>query len=415
MQKHVFISYVRNDQKMVNRICSELNKAGIRVWLDRNDIDPGKRWKTAIRNAIKNGAFFIACFSESYLKRESTYMNEELVLAIEELRKRREDQTWFIPLRLTNSKIPDRSIGAGETLRDLQWIDIWKDWSQGISQLLKAVSPKKFELDRLIITLRKGSDIERAKAAEALAIRSLDYAPALKALLTALSDPAEIVRNLAKTSLETIGDNATIVLIRAFREKEHVKKETVLQILKHPNIVKTACSYLLSMLDSSNEAIRIDAMTILQYVHCDVMLPDIVKKLVRCILRIESRDETIKLYSTIPTFGEKAVPFLIDYISDTSADVLERAFALENVLRFDNYRREIAAVLIKTVRERGKGRFWFVAEMALIKLGDKITQELISAIKLATGEEREELLRLLKTIAGENSTKLMKEAGIMES
>ena len=64
--KHVFISYVRENQKQVDRLCQDLERHGINVWLDRKNIKPGARWKDAIREAIRHGDFFIACFSNEY-------------------------------------------------------------------------------------------------------------------------------------------------------------------------------------------------------------------------------------------------------------------------------------------------------------------------------------------------------------
>ena len=64
-QAHVFISYVRENGKIVGRLAKDLREFGIEVWLDRNAIMPGQWWKDAINKAIQNGAFFIACFSKS--------------------------------------------------------------------------------------------------------------------------------------------------------------------------------------------------------------------------------------------------------------------------------------------------------------------------------------------------------------
>ena len=64
--QHVFISYVSENIETVDKLCETLKSHGIKVWLDRNDIDPGSRWKQAIRKAIREGAFFIACFSKEY-------------------------------------------------------------------------------------------------------------------------------------------------------------------------------------------------------------------------------------------------------------------------------------------------------------------------------------------------------------
>lgn len=138
---YVFVSYVRNNRRRVQRLCDDLTKHGIEIWLDRNNIKPGERWKEAIRRAINQGAFFIACFSRQYNERDKTYMNEELALAIEELRRRPTDKAWFIPVKLNECEIPDRNIGAGEILRDIQWIELYRDWSIGIQQILNVIQP----------------------------------------------------------------------------------------------------------------------------------------------------------------------------------------------------------------------------------------------------------------------------------
>ena len=117
--KKVFISYVRENMEIVDRLYQELKSHGIQVWLDRNDIGLGLRWKREIRRAIQQGTFFIGCFSQEYHNRDRTYMNEELTIAIEELRQRPIDQAWFIPVKLNEREIPDLDIGGGETLRDL--------------------------------------------------------------------------------------------------------------------------------------------------------------------------------------------------------------------------------------------------------------------------------------------------------
>ncbi|MGK7872981.1 MAG: toll/interleukin-1 receptor domain-containing protein [Xenococcaceae cyanobacterium] len=145
--RHVFISYVTEDHELVSVIKQVLEHNGIKVWLDRDSLKPGSRWKDAIRDAINRGTFFVACFSDSYIDREATYMNEELTLAIEQLRLRPHDTSWFIPIRLSNCSIPNRSIGAGETLNDLQRIDLFNDLYEGLQSLyevlLPSVAPEK--------------------------------------------------------------------------------------------------------------------------------------------------------------------------------------------------------------------------------------------------------------------------------
>jgi hypothetical protein len=148
--KHAFVSYVREDAAVVDRLCADLRSAGIEVWLDRDQLVPGQRWQAAIRQAIAQGAFFIACFSSKSVSRESTHMNEEITLAIDELRKRSADRAWFIPIRLDDCVIPDRSIGGGEILTDLQWLDLSTDWSVGLARLCKVLGGDREQSEPLV-------------------------------------------------------------------------------------------------------------------------------------------------------------------------------------------------------------------------------------------------------------------------
>jgi hypothetical protein len=50
---HIFVSYLREDRETVDRLCDDLRSAGLHVWLDREKIVPGERWKVAIRRAIE--------------------------------------------------------------------------------------------------------------------------------------------------------------------------------------------------------------------------------------------------------------------------------------------------------------------------------------------------------------------------
>lgn len=152
----VFISYMREDNEQVRRLAEELIVHGIEVWLDKDKIKPGYRWQDAIKEGISQGDFFIACFSEEYYRRSKNYMNEELVLAIGELRQRPTDHAWFIPVLLSECEIPNRSIGAGETLRSIQWVELYKDWGSGIRQILSVIKPDL--LDEAQIDIPKMND-----------------------------------------------------------------------------------------------------------------------------------------------------------------------------------------------------------------------------------------------------------------
>jgi len=138
---NVFVSYVRDDQPAVDLLVAELRREGLHVWLDRDDILPGHFWEDALRNAIRNGAYFLACFSQAYQFRQQTYMNEELRIACGEISSHVREVGWLIPVLLSPCEIPPYKVDEGRTLRDLQWVDLSSDWNTGIWKLLQIVRP----------------------------------------------------------------------------------------------------------------------------------------------------------------------------------------------------------------------------------------------------------------------------------
>jgi hypothetical protein len=66
--------------------------------------------------------------------------NEELALAVDQLRRRRADLPWLIPVRFDDSAIPDLEIGAGRTLASLQRADVFgADRDEAIGRLVRSV------------------------------------------------------------------------------------------------------------------------------------------------------------------------------------------------------------------------------------------------------------------------------------
>ena len=136
---HVFISYVREDKHEIDRIVDDLKARRVKVWVDRERIGPGERWEIKIRTAIERGASFLACFSSAFFNRDRSYMNEELHLAIDELRKRPIERKWFIPVRLSDCSLPEIPIGSGQTLAAIQCVDLFADWDAGIESLSRCL------------------------------------------------------------------------------------------------------------------------------------------------------------------------------------------------------------------------------------------------------------------------------------
>lgn len=166
----VFISYVRENSDVVDRLAQDLRQQGITVWLDRDDIAPGQYWKDAVREAIKNGAFFVACFSCEMNARQETYMHGELRIAIDRLRNMPRDHIWFIPVLINETKLPKHRISDDETIADLNAVELFRDWELGISAILQSMNMTDPALRRVkhLINLIKYYPEERTYALKAL-------------------------------------------------------------------------------------------------------------------------------------------------------------------------------------------------------------------------------------------------------
>jgi uncharacterized protein YjbI with pentapeptide repeats len=148
---HAFISYVREDSGEVDALQRMLEAAGVRVWRDTSDLWPGEDWRAKIRDAITcNALVFIACISRRSVARETSYQNEELALAIDQLRRRRPDVPWLIPVRFDDCAIPDYDIGGGRTLASLQRADVFggsrdESASRLVAAVLRILGPNQVE------------------------------------------------------------------------------------------------------------------------------------------------------------------------------------------------------------------------------------------------------------------------------
>ena len=73
---HVFMSYARADDEIVQLLGVVLGAFGIRTWLDTEGLPPGTpQWDLTIRTALKNSDALIAFCSEN--ARESQYVPPE--------------------------------------------------------------------------------------------------------------------------------------------------------------------------------------------------------------------------------------------------------------------------------------------------------------------------------------------------
>ena len=139
--KHVFLSYMREDEQLADVVDETLRRAGIKVWRDREALNAGLPWEKAIDNALDESAYFVACVSTNFDSRVRSGMRAEIRLAIKKLEKKRHDQPWFIPVFFDQIQLPKWKLGDGRYLSDLHGILLSGRWHEGLIELTKIFLP----------------------------------------------------------------------------------------------------------------------------------------------------------------------------------------------------------------------------------------------------------------------------------
>lgn len=128
----VFISYSRRDADVVESIVSELEAAGLDVWLDREDITPGKQWRKQIVEAIDTADAFVINLSPNSAASENVL--KELNLAEEAL------DPFILPVMLSEMKVPDQ---MRYQLAGTQFVSYYLDSKRGIRDLIAEIKKRK--------------------------------------------------------------------------------------------------------------------------------------------------------------------------------------------------------------------------------------------------------------------------------
>lgn len=133
-KERLFISYAREDAATAQRLYFELKRLELNPWLDNEDLLPGQVWKVHIKQAIENSAYFLALFSTKSVSKRG-FVQKELKQALDVLDEIPESEIFFIPIRLDDCKPPY------ERMKELNWVDLFPSFEEGLRKLLRSVSP----------------------------------------------------------------------------------------------------------------------------------------------------------------------------------------------------------------------------------------------------------------------------------
>lgn len=120
----IFFSYSRDDAEFVECLAKALKEAGVSVWLDSMDIEPGARWDDSIEAALNNAEKVLLVFTKTSVSSQNVM--DEVSYAIEEGK-------GVVPILLEQCDIPFR-------LRRFQFTDFTKSYEEGIDMLSKALN-----------------------------------------------------------------------------------------------------------------------------------------------------------------------------------------------------------------------------------------------------------------------------------
>lgn len=139
-----FIAYAGEEYKWAEALYTDLEKAGIRPWLDKKQLLPGQNWPRAIERAISISDFFIPCFSRRAAVKRGQFQSE-LRHALKCAARMPLEEIYIIPVRLDACEIPD------EICRRLQYVDLFPDWDKGVRRVIRAIRAQTHDRRRLLL------------------------------------------------------------------------------------------------------------------------------------------------------------------------------------------------------------------------------------------------------------------------
>ena len=132
----VFISYAREDEKIVKKLANKLNTYGIATWLDKKNLLPGDDWELKVEEAIEKADFFLIFLSRA-TEQKIGYKNRELKLALKQQSYRPRGKVFIVPILLDECTPP-------YDLREFNWLKLSDD--KELRSLAKMIAPSSVKV-----------------------------------------------------------------------------------------------------------------------------------------------------------------------------------------------------------------------------------------------------------------------------
>ena len=129
----VFVAYAAEDRVTADRLCDAMETCGWSAWLDRRKLLPGQNWARRIEEAIAASDCFIACFSTRSVNKRGGFQ-AEVRYALDCARRVPLDETFIIPVRLDDCRVPSR------IQHEIQYVDLFPDWDAGLHKVFRMMN-----------------------------------------------------------------------------------------------------------------------------------------------------------------------------------------------------------------------------------------------------------------------------------
>jgi hypothetical protein len=137
----VFLSHSSQDKEFAQRLASDLQMRGVRVWIADEQVKVGDKIIDAIHEGISSSQWVIVLLSENSMR--SDFISKELLFALDEEKKK--DRPFILPILIGDAELPD-------SLQDRQYADFRKNYELGLEKILARVKPSATRLHNERIT-----------------------------------------------------------------------------------------------------------------------------------------------------------------------------------------------------------------------------------------------------------------------
>jgi len=125
---NVFISHRGGDISEAERLASEIQAKGHKVWLDEWELKIGDSIVGEIEKGLTGTTYVVMCFSDSGVS--APWISREWMSTL--ARQLNGENVRLLPVRLTGGQSP-------AIIADIKFADLVKDWNEGFKQLNDAI------------------------------------------------------------------------------------------------------------------------------------------------------------------------------------------------------------------------------------------------------------------------------------